>query len=801
VKGILLYIFIFVNILFAGTFAGNVNDDIDANISMNIDSTVAVEPIESQENFQEFDGDTKIISNDAGLDDYVELNVSNSSSVRQLMDQYSKRSSSQANAIIKKMSEKSVDFSRYSKEDLKDITSDKISSIYTDEKNIQNIQKSKDTITNLLNNYGSKLTIKCYMKRKLVPSFYCPLPGRDASYFTGGLANTTQEDAFNECNDYCQIPKNCVSSDIDSFPSKDITTTYDMPIPYENNLEISEKQQAEKVSFVFTKNGEDCFVNISIYGIDKTTNEERLILDSFSIHLVEDAASVSLPLDLGSFSSIHYKIYKPYNFGTSKKDFVISSASVVLEKAIVSYSDNKYWFCPATQFVSRRDECQGTVLSKIIGGSPVLLCVKVSDKKREPLLGAYFSQGGCEASCFDKRDCIATYRNVSSDSISDSSIYNLDYGCLSGDDNANCTRDLCKEKIMSNTTPNSEIVYLNDVEKEETVKNGQIVDGAIRPQYNLSAELSTNDTPEDKKVLMVSMAKDKAYQNMTTLGTYVISAKTLDGVYDEKTSAKKVGYNGVTIEYIPKSNLFNIGKSSYVYFITANKYTYFSQEEFSTSTYHATNYTIVEGDKDLKLFLVSDMDQVYNDLDARYYESPNKIVLEKTIDSDGKLVSYDVNSYAPYTIKKEFTNDQYRFYYNLSDAYLEYANSKNGTALKNQINEKGHVTKIYSGASGEHGGVLNDYDVYMITSSERLTYKEIINKIQDDTLLKVFSLSHPSGFDREITGHVSAKFEDKNIKIFILGAKDNLTVVGEIDPTFDEIGKDAYIFNFLYQEN
>jgi len=798
---IVLVSLLLADFLFAGIYSGSISD-LDTNVSSGINSSFSNSTSSVNVNFSKTDPSV-ISADEKGATTYKDANLSNSSTIKKLMAHISKMSAGNTNGIINNVIKKNPDLD-INVSNKNQLSIDNVAATYHDNKRIREVQKTKDALTTLLNTFGTTNTIRCYIKRKLLPSFYCPLADKDRSYSTGGVANTSEKDAKNKCDSYCQTPQNCLSKKIENFSATKVTNI-SRSAPVSVNIPVSNIQKLNSLALlIHGKNKEH--VNIWISGIldGKVIN----FVSKMDITLKNTIQKITIPLNIKGLSKIKLTLAAPYSFITSKKNFKIDSSGngAILDKTILEYADNKYWFCTANQIVKKRADCPtGTIKNVIIGGSPVLLCITEKDLQRGNEFGGYYDQQSCSSTCYEKKECVPTYKNLGSKLTS--SIYNVDYGCLSGKDNASCTKALCKEKLFANLMPLKEVVYYNDSVKETTVMNGQAIKGKIRPKYDIAEEMSSNNDPVAKKKLLVSMDKDNAYRSMISNSSYVISGKQLRDSYPLETKATKIGTNGVSIEYVPNSNLFG-SRLSYVYVITKNFYIYKEKPLGNTVgigvpvdlNFKSASYTLVNSNGNLNMFLLKDKIKIFNQSMNMWESYSEPVVLEKMVNTNGDLSTYDKNQIAPATIEKTFNYKKYRLHYLLNNAYLEKLNNSDGVCLKRQASENGYIQKKYSGSADNTGGSVVDYEVYMIISSTKLTYQDLINKINDNSLNLVYRNSSSDSFSSPIAGHGSEKFNNDNIKIFLLGTKNNLTTVGEFTPGFGEEGKNAYIFNFLYKQ-
>lgn len=806
-KNITLFLLLLSSV-FADYYDGNIYDDVDTNISMSIKSSLSNTPTDTNVRFDDFNKTTSISQDNAGIDQYEDYNLSNTTSAKQLLDKISIRASGRAQSVVQKMSESHPDFSNYSTTNLNELTNDSLQGSYTNSTRVSVIQDTKDTITTLLNKFGGDTVIKCYIKRSLSPSFYCPLPGKDSSYYTGGVANTKVEDSKESCDGYCQTQQSCISKSIAGFSDASPVTAVNLNAPFSKSFTLSDKQKLKSIELIVQGTSEQHRVYVLVEGTFEGKN--IILLDNYELQLTKGIQAVELPLRLQSFSSVKVSFMTPYTFETSRKKrtLITASGAARLNSVKMHYESNKLWFCPATQFIKNRNEClSGRIISDTIGDTPVLLCVTKEDELREQMLGAYFSESGCVSECYSAMECVPTYRHLSNGITS--SIYNVDYGCLSGADNTSCTKDLCKERIFSNIFPNNEVVYYNDDLKETTVMNGQAVEGTLRPIYNVAAEMTTNDDAQEKEKLMVSISKDMAYKSMLSNNTYVISKKVLNQSYPIQTKATVIGGNGVSIEYLPPSNLFNNGRNSYVYLVVGNQYNFKEETagvnsidgNIPATTYRSVNYTLLDSSHNKILFYIDNKTKLLDSNMTMFSTYSGNEKFSKMVDASGLLTDYDTAQLADYTIEEPYTTDRYTHNYLLSNAYLSDASSFSGTSLKRQATVGGKILKFYSGSlSQETGGTVFDYQLYVMISGSRLTYQDLIDKIESNEAHKAYSYSFSGEYTKDIKGHADINFEGRAVKLFMFGVPSKMSAIGEFVPELGDEGKEAFVFNFLYKD-
>lgn len=792
--------------LYANVYSGNINESIDTNFTTGINSSFSNTVRNQKVNFDN-NQSTTIDKNVTGFTQYKDFNISSPTSVQKLMQHITNLSAGSAQGIIKRMGEKNPDMKTFTATNINKASIDKVTNIYQNDDRIKSVQNTKNTITNLLNVFGTRDTIKCYIKRKLIPSFFCPLNGKNHSYFTGGTANTPLENSKKECDNFCKIPRTCLSKQIPHFSSIE-NHNISKSVPFMKTYSLSKKQELKTVTLILHGKA-NRHVNISIFA--NMDGKETVILNNYDALVSPSKKSISFSANLYGALSIKIVLEQPYIKAELSNNIIVDKSlnAIMLDSISLNYASNKYWFCPVRQIVTKKSECvNGRIVSIVIGGAPVLLCISPSDARRESQYGAYFDESSCNNECYESSQCSPTYKNLGNENLI-SSIYNVSYGCLSGSDNDSCTKDLCKQKIFNNVFPNKEVVYYNDDAKETTVLSGQAVEGKTRPIYDISAEMSTNGNTIKKKELMVSMNKDKAYRYMMTNKTFIISDYPISHNYPIQTKATKIGSSGVAIEYVPDSNLFDNHKQTYIYVITKNIYSYENketQEEIfngvtTSNTFKSYTYTVINSSGKPRLFYIVDKDKVYNKLNQNYDNYVDKEKMLKMVGTNGELLDYDaINTIAPVTVKKTLTSSNYRLHYLLSNAYLPKLSSTDGTFLRNQIESNGKIKQIFSGVSGKDGGLLSDYVVYIIASKAQLSYKDLVDKINNGALHKAYQYASSSRLTSKIVGDASLNFNGDNIRLFLLGNKNNLTAMGEFKPEFGEEGKNAFIFNFLYKE-
>ena len=492
---------------------------------------------------------------------------------------------------------------------------------------------------------------RCYVRRDLVPQYYCPIPGMENGARTGGNAEDDQVKAREQCNSYCESQSYGCRSATTGF-AKIVNSTQEVNFDYSSQTQI----QAKEIILSYNNKLEVKETGYSISVVFKENNESELNTSSAKISMriemsyrQEDngsfiqfngateyrldslISSVKIP-QLPYAKELKIKFYAPTMKHSGK--FIDMNINDVVNKVKIDsfrieYTDDKYYFCSLDQvIIDPSTQClDGEAFEMHGGGSTFIVCK--SDSKiqgPEEKFGGFYTEEACVASCKIKKQCVESFSNYSGDSMAQSA-YKITVGCIDDPYNTNCSPEICEAKFNSSEIPVEEYVYDSKRHSRKTVTSGVQIQGESRPKINLAAEKSaamSADLESAYDVLFLDEMKDEAYQKMIQKGSFnYIKAKVSESSPFEYAYREEENANYTTEYYssnLPDKNLYwklkpassdiNNGKKYYIYKILKSEQLFkpisgaFSEND--SDTFAEITYSPKRSYKDIVFSFVTD---------------------------------------------------------------------------------------------------------------------------------------------------------------------------------------------------
>lgn len=547
-----------------------------------------------------------------------------------------------------------------------------------------------------------KLT-KCFVRRELVPKFYCPIPGMEFGAKTGGNPEDNLVEAKAQCDSYCEsqsyscksldtgYDKNITSPLTVSF---DFTTAYkdmtkqDVEVLINNNLEV--KQITYEINLAYNTDtnlteliGRDATVeNAQIYINVKVSYRQEGSLEyvDFTGASLFEIASTSNKIiipKLPRAEAVKLTFYKP----TVKKDGIFMDVEesdiikeVSAENISIEYSDNKYHFCSLQQLIiDPSTQCLGGESFEITSGAENFIVCKSDTRMQgpEPIFGGYYSEESCLSNCKIKHECVEIFSHYT-DSNSSEAAYKITVGCVDDPFNQNCSKAQCEEYFRDNTImPVEEVVYDTRRKVRRTVVAGAQLANEYRPKIILddeyAAQASTDKVIAYESVFLNEM-KDQAYQNMISERTYDYSKDTVSiSTNFENAYREEEVYSGPSGEYNaniteseffwklkPESHHIKDGKSYYIYKIAKTEQVFRPISGSFQEDGYLTNYPR-RAYKDMVFSYISDSGNT-----PFYIEEYAQVFRDGNV-SDGEPNGWSINSQHAENkyIKYNVANDMY----------------------------------------------------------------------------------------------------------------------------------------------
>ena len=484
-----------------------------------------------------------------------------------------------------------------------------------------NAYKAMDHLKDMINNRLSSNTIQCYVSRELLPSYYCPIPGKDANTYPDyrhvktlddlkkTIATNTVE-AKKTCNNLCFQQDNCVFYKILNkthvtakkksyiiFPLKNDNYPVKVYIPLDNRMSVTrlnftvkaepnthnyKLSEHNNLSFLKYYNALGATIKIKTDIFAYYKNKPAIpIVKNFIIE-IKNGLIVNPFVDLNMAMDglvIYFK--KPYFFNSSFKEVNTEFVNDVFHKYLkdikveniyTNYTSNSWWFCPFKQIVKDQTECKTPVLELKNGDSLVRICTDRAHRAGpDALSGGFYSNESCKASCVENENCQITYKHykyITNLMGGVDGIYKLKVGCVNNNKNKNCTDAECKALFEdSKTRPNTEIVTQGDDTRVCTVRN-KMLTKVLRPRVDLNNELNATTSQEISNVFISEM-KDAAFQNMIQNQNFNVIKNAIGNESPRQQVYKLIKYNNshkqINIQIKPESFKYDDKKTYYLY--------------------------------------------------------------------------------------------------------------------------------------------------------------------------------------------------------------------------------------------
>ncbi len=479
---------------------------------------------------------------------------------------------------------------------------------------LQKAYAGLDIITQELTNRINGSKIKCQISRELVPSYRCPLPGKDGTQYPGSpnmaeIRKVNIEEAKQDCNNDCWTDPgtlSCVgqkvinSKDINlNIPSdgivltpwnettSEITVTLTSLMPVNSltlNVEMlkpanTQMTDAEWLAFV-----QDSGFKFRYSVLEVDTNIPDLppvtIIDREQFQIRSLSSELTIPINR-AMNGLKIKIWKPYItpniLEAYKYEPLFTKLSteggvIKVKKAKAEYSSDSYYFCQAMQMVASPSECLGGDIAEFVTGDDQFNYLCNADSKKigpEPTWGAFYSEESCKFACVMHKECQPTYRHYSAGYGSEGVLYKAKIGCVDDQvNNKNCSDTLCQTLFENEAErPINEMIVANDDTFIYTIRN-KVLTNYPRPKIDLAAELAS---APDYGAIFENEEKDSAYMYMINNVTYnrIMYRVGTESPFNMAYHKEPNGLNGsvYSVDLKPNSFDYDSGNTFYIYSI------------------------------------------------------------------------------------------------------------------------------------------------------------------------------------------------------------------------------------------
>lgn len=715
------------------------------------------------------------------------------------------------------------------------------------------VQTMDDFYTAAKSMIANLKTVSCYVTRKLVNSYYCPLPNKDNSYFVGGGVKDSKEVSKETCEGYCSESSTCLSKEM----NKDINVieTHDVEVLSGVSFEIDSDDtmigRFIQLDFNSLYLYDDAIpVNSGTYDEEKAkekiksrTRALRFDIDRYNTEksiyekyiqakevIINDVHS-SIKIYIDSIRTNKYKItfYNPY----VKKESSTNSNNIVeeddpkltvkLAKSKLEYTSNKWWFCAATHLVQDIADCKGTVENLNLNGTFYNVCVTSENQQLEPTYGAFYTEEACTSKCKITSECSPTYRHLSgyNSETLPSEFKDIEIGCVDTPENTSCTKEICEQFFVNDTTPIEEKIWTKDDLIKITVLNGVEQSDVTRPRVNISEGLTANDNPALRDITTVKEMSELSFMSMIKEETFNVSSNLIGEAVPTKYaySSLKNGDGSEKIYMELKPNSFHVDddKDYYIYSV-------YVIETIFRPVYgvYQVNNRITSGEIDKQLMV---MDKTYllktpseYIIFKKTHDAKNRLPYTECIDEDcetsyrwqkveayfkdinqmyinNQYVTYDLTSDAEYLEKKKFSSNLKWETFLMHNKTSELSLIPGLIIKSQQAISHGNYKRNYTGLPVEgESSVIHNVEIHAVYSDKKLSYEEILSKLSTDNIFYSLTGKHTKIIQND------GEYATDKVKFFMHGKPNKMSVNVDFKPSAKEEGKRGFIYMMLFDE-
>lgn len=699
--------------------------------------------------------------------------------------------------------------------------------------------------------------IKCYAKRKLLPQYFCPIPGMENGSRVGGEQSDDSMSTQRYCNDYCISPNSygCRSANTGQYAEVSKTATHVFKwdkddVSFSVSFNINDKLKLKGLSYDKTvtinkeKTTEHDFdlapmkMRYRMEYLDKKDHWQYLVTN-YSMNLqagfervmltaIPDAKKVKITFFHPTLEST--SIYKD----KTGDDFL---KQLVLENFKISYYDDKYYFCNIDQVIfDVASECRGGKIYTMTGDNGSFkVCVQRSGiKGPEETYNAFYTKESCDQACRIRMDCVQTFDRFSYRQITDPSAFSVEVGCVDEPSNSNCSPNTCKELYRGHKLPNTEIVYSPEEGSKMTVVSGSEIPGTRRPKIDLDGEESAIGSGNYDDVFTESM-KDVAFENMIKKGTYNYIGTTVsentetENAYERIVMKNESPYKptNIGINWLYKPSAWQVGdaKTYKLYLLAKIEVIYrpvsgtFYMKGGLETTYSSDNFPFFKDE----IYAVKRSDGIFEPFYIREYafiQDSNLSDTEWRVNAqhiNARYIRYDANSDSYKTaseseILKYFKTTKFSGGKNwetfrvVDDMANDFYKGSNGMVFVRQ--ETNSFTQLpikkWRGATDtDSAATLGRIRLYGLVapSSSSAQASQGRKAIDDPDKMDHFLFYDTAAYSLlSDTIQGDGVIKDSGIKLFAKGNQNNLSVAADIKPDIQNEGKDAILFMYLYKK-
>ena len=670
-------------------------------------------------------------------------------------------------------------------------------------------------------------TLKCFIARDLPFRYKCEETG--LTYGGGTIASSADgntisnmdgmsgKEALNICKTNCKHQLTCVERNATSLADETITNK---SFSYEGN---------ETFSTNYTNSNQDTIVDYMTLEINATTTGGLIALSYTNRNGVVFPFLSDLQINsLNTTKQIPINDFiKDINITLYSKDLNNTINGKFINTAI-HYRVNSKYICPALQDINANS------ITSFGKACPHGTVVKFGDDSicsngtvhGDNIDGSFSNLSTCNNACNIPKKCnieIGHFDNKIFEEFREGELGNIAANGSFTSANTSAIKGalLCKNARVGGSKILNESAFDAQNVPYNTVVAGTLVPGVKRPRVMANSSLSYELQKREEW-------KDGAYNTMLKRGRY---SMTTDAIGDDTKShfaynidiAGGVNYGALTstsvrsfIARIKPNALSYNNKISYRIYaimkvdVVKYRYTMNGHRQVRDQIWYIKT---AEGDNFKPFIRAQNYAQsVAANLGAG--EILPKLSINHSATYNFETFDNATNSWNPLSSAfnapsfklQRFSADDFWYEFKIIDSFGDIVNRLKGIIRSSTITSGGVRTDKYTGKFDGTGDSLVENQIYVFFSQNALTYSDIKNKIDtidssgtnqvDNSGAKIYQSTSGNIFNKFIEpDNIDT---NNNIDIYQYGSDKNYSLKVRIKPKKEDIGKNAFIFIFMY---
>lgn len=679
-------------------------------------------------------------------------------------------------------------------------------------------------------------TLKCFIARDLPFRYRCEetnlvYGGSLIAHSSGGkisnMDGMSGKEAFQACKDNCKKSAKCVTVEADdaetnSLGSRIINLVAD---PVSEEFITVDDKKINAISFEVSSGSEEeddkkkSNIKMDISYVDSSGK---------TVYLIKSASSSLLR---GSkrihFGNMAKKIIFTFkNSDTSDNEEI----SIEIKDFSIEYESNSKHICAALQHISHSAAVEPFAKrcpsGRTVKFDDIEICVDgvhAGDNSD----GTYSDKARCESSCNISKKCSVEYGSF------DSTIFeefregrlgriSADGEFTSADVDAIMQDTDCTKARIEKAKVVNEVSYNADGQSFQTVLNGSLVPDIDRPRISAASNIDYETSKKEEW-------KDAAYDGMLNRGTYSSTANTIGT--DTKSSfafyiSLEDGASYGDATFTSKRALVWRLKPNSLFYNNNINYKLYSVVKVDVEKYQST-YTGRRTVRDQIWYIKtsSNTDSFKPFVRAKDYATAS--VAKRDIDNMFPTLNYNrsatfkgetfnganwvgasLHSIAPSFANVSFKPDEFWYEFKIFERLGKIHYSLPGIIRRIVPLEGGYETNYYGGDFDGTGEGVAGYQVYTFFSENALSYNDLVDKIEaidnsnptsnqvDDYGAKIYDMVNAGQYDMFVkSDNVNT---NSGVEIYQYGSADNHSLKVRIKPKAADIGKNGFVFIFVY---